>query len=354
MEEFKEVIHSPENDKDGDISPEEREVLTVNNERVNSAIEETNILISRIDATLKDTSKNDSTETSQENRELILVRDEVKTLRNKFAEGVYMFTRLAILAGATINIMGDQPFDNGKFKNREQAKIELRESGVTQYQSRAYKLGVSEILGRGITPYSYDKSKKKEAFISNLIHGQTIDKNAYSLLKEGVVTAEREDAWRLYLGLPQEHGTFGISDYKPTRGKDDVYYYKINNFFENAAMKAGMPLSAFIKELKDLEPDKDDDLGSAAAAASDGDEAPPPLTREFEISGDDLAGVMGWYTYSFGHDERGSYISYYDKWDLNIGPEKNGGFFGKPYEIYDRIYFNPKTFEPISVAQSEK
>ena len=35
---------------------------------------------------------------------------------------------------------------------------------------------------------------------------------------------------------------------------------------------------------------------------------------------------------STGKDDRGTYVSFYDKWDLSPMD------FGKPFEIYDRIY----------------
>ena len=53
---------------------------------------------------------------------------------------------------------------------------------------------------------------------------------------------------------------------------------------------------------------------------------------------------MGNYTLSEGQDEKGNYISYYDRWDLDI---PGASIIGKPFEIYDRIYYNPETFEII-------
>ena len=41
---------------------------------------------------------------------------------------------------------------------------------------------------------------------------------------------------------------------------------------------------------------------------------------------------MGDFTISAGKDKKGTYLSFYDKWDLS--PVN----FGKPFEIYDRIY----------------
>jgi hypothetical protein len=48
---------------------------------------------------------------------------------------------------------------------------------------------------------------------------------------------------------------------------------------------------------------------------------------------------------SLGKDEKWSYISYYDKYDMNAFDK----FFpGKAYEFYDRIYFDPKTKKVVN------
>jgi hypothetical protein len=73
------------------------------------------------------------------------------------------------------------------------------------------------------------------------------------------------------------------------------------------------------------------------------------LTWQIENSGrKDFSSdpIMGNYTWTKGEDKKGHYIAYYDKWDLDI-PIEEYGFIGKPFEIYDRIYYNPDTFEPI-------
>ncbi len=64
-------------------------------------------------------------------------------------------------------------------------------------------------------------------------------------------------------------------------------------------------------------------------------------------------GVMGQFTISLGKDERGSYIAYYDKSDyagVQVA-DKLDGFLGKSFEIYDRFYYDPVTFEPLSPLQ---
>jgi hypothetical protein len=135
-----------------------------------------------------------------------------------------------------------------------------------------------------------------------------------------------EDAWRLYLGIPQAHNTFGISDYQPSKHKEVKYYFKINDFFEKLFQHypySSLPRSDTLRMYV---------LGIGA--------------KRHKIKKDQIAGIMGDYTMSIGEDEKGSYVSYYDKWDLDQIPIEKNGFVGKPYEIYDRLYYDPETFEP--------
>ena len=50
------------------------------------------------------------------------------------------------------------------------------------------------------------------------------------------------------------------------------------------------------------------------------------------------------YTLGAGSDERGQYLSMYDRWDLNQPLE---GVVGTPFDIYDRLYYDPETFQRI-------
>jgi hypothetical protein len=49
--------------------------------------------------------------------------------------------------------------------------------------------------------------------------------------------------------------------------------------------------------------------------------------------------------YSTGKDNKGEYLSIYDVYDLKSNPLE--GFIGEPYEIYDRLYYNPETKKHI-------
>jgi hypothetical protein len=146
-------------------------------------------------------------------------------------------------------------------------------------------------------------------------------------------SSAKEDAWRLYLGKAQEHNTFGVSEYKPSTGKENKYYYKINNFVfpDYVAHNPDKNNTKLIKveDIKSILKEIINDPNHAVWV------------------GDDEQDVMGIFKVSAGSDGEGSYISYYDKWDLDIFPEKGEGFFGKPLEIYDRIYYDIETFQPI-------
>lgn len=67
---------------------------------------------------------------------------------------------------------------------------------------------------------------------------------------------------------------------------------------------------------------------------------------------DSGAHIMGNVTVSLGEDEHGSYISYYDKWDLNLPTEVSGRGVGRSFEIYDRMYYDPQTGEIITSTKS--
>ena len=83
--------------------------------------------------------------------------------------------------------------------------------------------------------------EKKVDFLKNLNQDQE-KKSAYKKISQHYldffeisgnsidIWAARQDAWSLYLGMPQKHGTFEISNAQPIGSKDDIYYYKLPKF----------------------------------------------------------------------------------------------------------------------------
>lgn len=65
--------------------------------------------------------------------------------------------------------------------------------------------------------------------------------------------------------------------------------------------------------------------------------------------------TMGTFTLTKGRDDRGDYISYYDKWDVSpfrgYGAKHDEGLgIGKPVELYDRLYLDDYYNNPQSPA----
>jgi hypothetical protein len=199
------------------------------------------------------------------------------------------------------------------------AKTEIGGNGITKEQRNAYKPIISEAIYHGIDPETYDLEYKIKYFLPNLMRGRS-----YSW------DERREDAWLLYLGMPQKSNTFSISDYRPQKMAERDYYFKITDFWE----------TFFASRLTYDEKGKKDIAGCIA-----------DITQKHpRHEQDDVALIMGKYTLDSGKDQKGSYISYYDQWDLAF-PLEEKGLVGKPLGIYDRLYYDPITFKPIGFNQ---
>lgn len=210
------------------------------------------------------------------------------------------------------------------------AQSELDTYGKTLEQSAAYLPGVSEALYHGVDPlmdYYNDESTTKilKEFPRRIF--DTIQGKPDS--SRGERSRALEDAWRMYLGMPQANNSFAISEYAPSQstGAGDVpYYYKFAD---------PRQMDEFKFDEGGLEPDSIKFLVDSIKRTGSAIGADPALAT-FKLDA--------------GEDERGPYLSYYDRWDLNptLGPGTVSvdAFVGKPFEIYDRIYYDPVTYEP--------
>ena len=260
----------------------------------------------------------------------------------------------------------------GRYRERHRAAIELARDGVTSEQKRAYKAGISEALARGIDPtfavptanvaeiievavngaagtvkdLNSERLAGYEAELNNLLRGglpPDLAISAPAMVKEFKASW---DAWRMYLGLPQTHATFQISEFKPQHSVRDTYYYKFDfdtlsgilpTYRQNNS--AGSERASFIKNL--VSETEEDFIGRMSRSRLSDDRLLRDPDRAY---GENL--TMGTFVISKGRDEKGSYVSYYDKWDFAT----TGAFqaIGQPFEIYDRIYYDPVTFEPLN------
>jgi hypothetical protein len=124
--------------------------------------------------------------------------------------------------------------------------------------------------------------------------------------------AKEQDAFKLYLGLPQTYNTFKPSNYK--KGALELTDY-------NALLPDTMPSDADIKKYGVPEYSNTWKKGN-------------PLKPY-----DDF--IMGRHTVQKGKDAKGEYIEYTDKWDLDTFGKAGeyADYLNQPFDIYGRKYY---------------
>jgi len=261
------------------------------------------------------------------------LRDQIKELKNEakwtadwWAGNILAFTNIVVGDGINFPVVEKIKEANKKEtpeEMRDRAKKELAENGITSEQMKTYQ-PINDTIRRGVSPFSYNlKEHIHDLLLFTLISGKR-GPNEWS----DIGIKHREDAWRIYLGIPQKDETFEISDYSPNkelgleRFSSDEYCYKIKDFWSLFSGQRDVPILIQIMEQKEA--------GGKVYTAHDV-----------------INGIMGNYSLHLGKDEKGSYLAYSDVWDLAVFPENEKGFFGKPFHIYDRLYYDPETFEPI-------
>lgn len=197
---------------------------------------------------------------------------------------------------------------------------QLRETGLTneQLQNRS---ALNKNLSKNLFPVSY-RNMIGRTLSAGIFNNKESDRSHYdnkggferTIDKKNITKQinNRFDAFKLYTGIPQKNNTFKISDYKPSISTNkDVNYYSFKNDegFQDGIISY---VNSTLGEWKNTN---------------------IPLGTEYLLKDSEVnKGVMGDFTVSVGKDKKGTYLSYYDKWDLS--PVN----FGKPFEIYDRVY----------------
>lgn len=281
---------------------------------------------------------------------LKLIGAEAKAVLASFKEGISMYMRLIVFGGLVLVTPGERLPESKPFADMvRRARAEMQADGITTEQRRSYVPVVNDAIRKAITPVGYQQ------------HHLTFESITKNLFKENREEAHewREDAWRLYLGIPQLYDTFGISDFHPESDKSGNYYYRINNFFQNylshhsmgkyyeadglrknrgevkvTVMPGTYPVAKLIQGIVE------------ASKTSAGPDGRPIWIYDTDV----VAGIMGTFGWRAGRDNRGEYIEYDDRWDFDKIPIEKDGFFGKPFNIYDRLYYHPVTFEPLGLG----
>ena len=227
--------------------------------------------------------------------------------------------------------------------------------------------GIKNRLYENIYPYGYsteeyDRStgQMKEVSPANRLY-RAIVQNQKEVSKRAAdenpqgFEKEKIDLWGMYLGKGQKHNTITKSTYTPSRGSGKGTYYSIPKLEEQIGAIGEIKAKDF-NDFKNqvLTSTEGGNFGFNAVSGSR-DEKKAKIVANVQPLGD--------ATISAGEDDKGYYISYYDKWDLNpftggssvggrissaIGLDKLDDITGtEGPEIYGRIYFDKKTGKRI-------
>jgi hypothetical protein len=227
--------------------------------------------------------------------------------------------------------------------------VEMATKGITPKLQEGNQGPVSDAVQRYISPINYrwgmenfhdnwPAMAKMMLGINTPITGEPDDRNTGYRPK--APQQAQEDSWNLYLGKPQSGRSFSVSPFKPTHAKDSsVEYVRPTNFLAkwmvHKAKETGDKPSQILSNLVETTvreggkiPMNDDDMSVGPTAQ--------------------MYGVMQNFQVSHGHDEVGPYLAVYDIWDLH---HAGANLVGKPFEIYDRLYYDPKKMVPIPESE---
>lgn len=261
-----------------------------------------------------------------------------------------------------------QLFESGAFVPRAAGSFD-----VLKNVAKGVNMRINENLSENLDPYTYGEGPTNAEGLMDKLKFAAGAAKKYT--RAGILNIKdpgraildknpsnqdmlRVDLLNIYAGKPQKYNTALKSEYKPSTSKDaNKQYYRSKESEEDLLLSmldsdSLNKLSKGIKSKKDLE----------AAFTGKGKKVGEGYQRT--VSG------LGTAKIGFGEDEKGPYVSYYDKWDLNPGSGKSSGLkLGKssddlitrltealgatPAEVYNRIYFDKKTGKPINPEHQE-
>lgn len=173
---------------------------------------------------------------------------------------------------------------------------------------------------------------------------------------------ESIDGFAHYLGVGEPHGSLEPSPYSPTRARQQGGYMRAPRVWDAmmGVEKLGYAPPGRPEDYEDFgewsgahnyvrrRPGLEGQPGpSTVRMLLDATEGGPAVIQGDGIygKGNAAGGVLANFTLDRGQDERGPYISYYDRYDLDRVPLADR-VVGRPFELYDRLYYDPDTLEP--------
>ena len=180
----------------------------------------------------------------------------------------------------------------------------------------------AETVFQNFRPVAYPDADNVFFEVESALKGKN---NEPSRDKRGRYTIS-EEAYRLGLGLPVESHYLKQSPYKPSQSSNpNQNYYRI------------------VPEVLDREKIVRDFGGEPVGSriVTDGLVISDYYRRPYQAAREVVADPMANFTISVGEDDKGRYVSLYDKYDLPGAANQ----IMRPFEIYDRVYVDsPREF----------
>ena len=235
----------------------------------------------------------------------------------------------------------------------------FEQQGILPEQRQGYVPRLSEHVHSGIRPISYfdvDQQTGEQKLQNyakpavDYLLGRDVKKrwdfSDYGFDEEEVAQNRRReqnasDAWKLYLGMPQENNTFRVSNYEPSVSQDQsAIYLSFAPEIEDRILTNQATEKIDGKTYRRNMWNPDGETTGLEGLVNYLSERQGNKANFVDFN----AEVMGNYSMGLGQDEKGHYVSYYDKWDLDA---PNAEKLGTPFEIYGRIYYDPVTFKRV-------
>lgn len=237
----------------------------------------------------------------------------------------------------------------GRLNNLSESAIknlQMQKVGITSKQREGYFPGVSEIFSEYLTPYGYDNMGKRLLDIPRRIIDRETNAKKISpslgdvVMDQGktLLSRPRYDAWRMYSGLPQKHGTFRLAETSPLNhpsypkgSLDNTEIFSLNS---ERRLLHDLPNKDDFSRYYYNEDDLVDDLNYLKASQANLDK----LNNSTQIYPSDFGttNVMG------GHNKRffNNIMEYNDIWDLKPGNLKVEKYFGKPFMSHGQLPYD--------------
>tara|TARA_R110000737_G_scaffold288752_2_gene295341 strand:+ start:26 stop:754 length:729 start_codon:yes stop_codon:yes gene_type:complete len=192
-------------------------------------------------------------------------------------------------------------------------------------------------IAKNINPYEYETDRFDDNYnVTGKVN--PAERIAKSLFTEehqeykGQAGKERKDLLSMMLGVKQPNQSIPVSKYRPSSSKDkNAVYYSSPTTEKTVKEKLKDP--EFLKRFK---PNKKGTMALSEYVS--------------DVTHGSGQNVLGKYTLNKGSDEKGKYVSYYDKWDVqpwqtsnkvvnNVTDKIQKAVGIKPTELYGRVYY---------------